>query len=99
MLITSLDFQENSFDFQACYSFEILPFTLKDYLLMCSQINSRFMLKGVKYDMNIDHHILVGHKIEICSDPFDVNIYIAISDSFEELKVFADLHSLKLLCK
>ena len=97
MVFTSIEFDNKGEKFQSCYKYEIGKFTISEYLralsssLMC--FDSR-TLDNIYHSLDKELFVLYGIMIEVCSDPYDRPVTLAISDSIDELSILADLHGL-----
>ena len=97
MVFTSIEFDSKGVDFQSCYRYEIGKFTTSEYLrglslhLMCFDSQE---LDKIYHSLDKELFELYGIMIEVCSDPYDKPVTLAVSDSIDELGILADLHGL-----
>ena len=92
MVCFSKNYIDSTIDYQECYRYEIRPFGIHEFL-------SRLYLWGYGFDgeHNLSNHMnelkyaLVGYRLEICADPYDSPVAIAVSTTQEELIILTDL--------
>jgi len=95
MIFTSIDF--NNSNFKEYYRYEIEKFTILDFLrgwslnFLCFD---SLTISKIYNSLDKELYVLYGVVLEICSDPYDKQIALAISDSLDELHITADLHGL-----
>ena len=97
MVFTSIEFDNKGVDFQSCYRYEIGKFTISDYLRGPASYLRYFdvrTLDKIYYSLDKELFALYEIMIEVCSDPYDKPVMLAVSDSIDELSILADLYGL-----
>lgn len=89
MLIVRKDLK--LFDLKDCGIPKIVPFGIKDYLLLCQYLSRIFDLTAFDFSLSKDYYSLVCQKTE---NKHILTTYVAFADSLEELSIFVDINCL-----